>query len=78
MKTYKSESNIKPNELDTNVDTVYRNYNIIEKTREREEGISETYFEYDVDEYTIQEYIQDGVATNKQLIDDVIVALLGE
>lgn len=78
MRTYKSESNIKPNELDINVDTVYHNYNVVEKTREREEGISETYFEYDVDEYTVQEYIQDGVATNKQLIDDVIVALLGE
>ena len=78
MRTYKSESNIKPIELNINIDTVYHNYNVVEKTREREEDISETYFEYDVDEYTIQEYIQDGVATNKQLIDDVIVALLGE
>ena len=34
MKTYKSQSNIKPNELDINVDTVYHNYNMVEKTNE--------------------------------------------
>ena len=34
MRTYKSQSNIKPNELDINVDTVYRNYNVVEKTNE--------------------------------------------
>ena len=45
MRTYKSQSNIKPNELDINVDTVYHNYNVLEKTNEN--GI---YYEYDVDE----------------------------
>lgn len=77
MKTYKSESNVKPNELDINVDTVYRNYNITETTREDEEGNSTTFYEYDVDEYTYEEYIQTSVASNEALIKDIIVAMLG-
>lgn len=77
MKTYKSESNVKPNELDINVDTVYRNYNIVETTRKDEEGNATTFYEYDVDEYPIQEYVQTNVVTNKTLIDDIIAAMLG-
>lgn len=77
MKTYKSESNVKPNELDINVDTVYRNYNIVETTRKDEEGNTTTFYEYDVDEYPIQEYVQTNVVTNKALIDDIIAAMLG-
>lgn len=77
MKTYKSESNVKPNELDINVDTVYRNYNIVETTRKDEEGNTTTFYEYDVDEYPIQEYVQTNVVTNKTLIDDIIAAMLG-
>ncbi len=77
MKTYKSESNIKPNELDINVDTVYHNYNIVETTRKDEEGNETIFYEYDVDEYTTQEYIQNNVASNKQLINDIIIAMLG-
>lgn len=77
MKTYKSESNVKPIELDVNVDTVYRNYNIVETTREDEEGNTTIFYEYDVDEYPIQEYVQANVVTNKALIDDIIAAMLG-
>lgn len=77
MKTYKSESNVKPNELDINVDTVYRNYNIVETTRKDEEGNTTTFYEYDVDEYPIQEYVQTNVVTNKALIDDIIAVMLG-
>lgn len=77
MKTYKSESNVKPNELDINVDTVYHNYNIVETTRKDEEGNETIFYEYDVDEYTTQEYIQNNVASNKQLINDIIIAMLG-
>lgn len=73
MKTYKSQSNIKPNELDINVDTVYRNYNVVEKTNEN--GI---YYEYDVDEYTTQEYIVKELEQNTKSIDDIVISMLGE
>ena len=76
MKTYKSESNVKPNSLDINIDTVYHNYNIVEKKREDEqsEGI---HYEYDVDEYTYQEYILSQLIENSQSIDDIVTTLLG-
>ena len=76
MKTYKSESNVKPNSFDINIDTVYHNYNIVEKKREDEqsEGI---YYEYDVDEYTYQEYILSQLIENSQSIDDIVTTLLG-
>ena len=76
MKTYKSESNVKPNSLDINVDTVYHNYYLVEKKREDEqsEGI---YYEYDVDEYTYQEYILSQLIENSQSIDDIVTTLLG-
>ena len=73
MKTYKSQSNIKPNDLDINVDTVYRNYNVVEKTNEN--GV---YYEYDVDEYTTQEYIVKELEQNTKSIDDIVVSMLGE
>ena len=73
MKTYKSQSNIKPNELDINVDTVYRNYNVVEKTNEN--GV---YYEYDVDEYTTQEYIVKELEQNTKSIDDIVISMLGE
>lgn len=73
MKTYKSQSNIKPNELDINVDTVYRNYNVVEKTNDN--GI---YYEYDVDEYTTQEYIVKELEQNTKSIDDIVISMLGE
>ena len=73
MRTYKSQSNIKPNELDINVDTVYYNYNVLEKTNEN--GI---YFEYDVDEYTTQEYIVKELEQNTKSIDDIVISMLGE
>ncbi len=73
MRTYKSQSNIKPNELDINVDTVYRNYNVVEKTNEN--GI---YYEYDVDEYTTQEYIVKELEQNTKSIDDIVISMLGE
>lgn len=77
MKTYKSESNVKPSSLDINVDTVYHNYNIVEKTKEDEQGTT-TYYEYDVDEYTLQEYTTTQVARNSQSIDDIVISMLGE
>lgn len=77
MKTYKSESNVKPSSLDINVDTVYINYNIVEKTKEDEQGTT-TYYEYDVDEYTLQEYTTTQVARNSQSIDDIVISMLGE
>ena len=76
MRTYKSESNIKPNSLDVNVDTVYRNYNIVEKQKEDEQGKT-TYYEYNVDEYTCQEYILLQLEENGQSIDDIVTTLLG-
>lgn len=76
MKTYKSESNVKPNSLDINIDTVYHNYNIVEKKREDEQG-EYIYYEYDVDEYTYQEYILSQLIENSQSIDDIVTTLLG-
>ena len=73
MKTYKSQSDIKPNDLDINVDTVYHNYNMVEKTNEN--GI---YYEYDVDEYTTQEYIVKELEQNTKSIDDIVISMLGE
>lgn len=78
MKTYKSESNVKPNELDINVDTVYHNYNIVETSKEDEEGNATTFYEYDVDEYTCQEYITTQLERNTQSIDDIVISMLGE
>lgn len=78
MKTYKSESNVKPSSLDINVDTVYHNYNIVETTRKDEEGNETIFYEYDVDEYTLQEYTTTQVARNSQSIDDIVISMLGE
>lgn len=76
MKTYKSGSNVKPNSLDINIDTVYHNYNIVEKKREDEQSKG-IYYEYDVDEYTYQEYILSQLIENSQSIDDIVTTLLG-
>lgn len=73
MKSYKSQSNIKPNELDINIDTVYHSFNVVEKTNEN--GI---YYEYSVDEYTTQEYIVKELEQNTKSIDDIVISMLGE
>lgn len=76
MRTYKSESNVKPVEVDINLDTVYVNTNITEVTREGEEGEYMVY-EYDVTEYPIQEYAQVSIAANSLLIEDLVATMLG-
>lgn len=79
MVTYKSESNVKPDEWVIDVDTVYHNYNITES--EKADEMSEettTIYSYDVDEYTNQEYIQNQLAQNTQSIDDIVLSMLGE
>ncbi len=76
MRTYKSESNVIPAELVVSVDTVYHNYNVVEKEKEDEQGKT-TYYEYDVDEYTCQEYILSQLKENGQSIDDIVTMLLG-
>lgn len=79
MVTYKSESNVKPEEWVIDVDTVYHNYNITKSTR-TEEGSEEetTMYSYDVDEYASKEYIQLQLAQNTQSIDDIVLSMLGE
>lgn len=79
MVTYKSESNVKPQEWVIGVDTVYHNYNIVELTRTKEETEEETtIYTYDVEQYTLQEYTTKQLAQNTQSIDDIVVSMLGE
>lgn len=79
MVTYKSESNVKPQEWVIDVDSVYHNYNIVELTRTKEETEEETtIYTYDVEQYTLQEYTTKQLAQNTQSIDDIVVSMLGE
>lgn len=63
MKTYKSESNIRPAEWDKTSSevSVYHNYNIEEVPATEEK---ELHYTYDVDEYTNKEFIS--------LMDEII------
>ena len=70
MTTYKSESNIKPNEWQVEKTCVYHNYNIKEKKKESEAGETISYV-YDVDEYTLNEYVQYQLANNATSIKDL-------
>lgn len=79
MITYKSQSSIQPVEWDVELTTVYHNYNIVEKVREAIEGREEPeiYYEYDVDEYTTQEYQLKAIKENSNTIDDILCKILG-
>ena len=76
MKTYKSESNIRPDELQIEKSFVYVNYNV-EKVEVKDpvsEEVSIKYF-YDVDEYTKDEYILMVSKQNSDTIDDILCVL---
>lgn len=75
MKTYKSESNVMPAEWQEELTTVYHNENIIEVKKESEEEVT-TVFEYDVTEYTKEEYLLMKNKEQDNAIDDILVALL--
>ena len=76
MKTYKSESNIRPDELQIEKSFVYVNYNV-EKVEVKDpvsEEVSIKYV-YDVDEYTKDEYILMISKQNSDTIDDILCVL---
>ena len=76
MKTYKSESNIRPDELQIEKSFVYVNYNV-EKVEVKDpvsEEVSIKYV-YDVDEYTKDAYILMVSKQNSDTIDDILCVL---
>lgn len=76
MKTYKSESNIRPDELQIEKSFVYVNYNVeeVEVKDPVSEEVSIKYV-YDVDEYTKDEYILMVSKQNSDTIDDILCVL---
>lgn len=76
MKTYKSESNIRPDELQIEKSFVYVNYNVVEE--EVKDPATEelgTKYIYDVDEYTKDEYILMVEKQNSDTIDDILCVI---
>ena len=83
MKTIKGvQSTVKPSALEFDDFHVYVNSNIHEVEEEnlpeREEGVSPTIYEFDVEEYTKDEYIQVQDAQLKQTNSLVTAMLSGE
>ena len=76
MKTYKSESNIRPDELQIEKSFVYVNYNV-EKVEVKDPVSEEVSFKYvyDVDEYTKDEYILMVSKQNSDTIDDILCVI---
>ena len=76
MKTYKSESNIRPDELQIEKSFVYVNYNVeeVEVKDPVSEEVSIKYV-YDVDEYAKDEYILMVSKQNSDTIDDILCVL---
>lgn len=76
MKTYKSESNIRPDELQIEKSFVYVNYNVVEEevNDPTTEELSTKYI-YDVDEYTKDEYILMVEKQNSDTIDDILCVI---
>ena len=76
MKTYKSESNIRPDELQIEKSFVYVNYNV-EKVEVKDPVCEEVSIKcvYDVDEYTKDEYILMVSKQNSDTIDDILCVL---
>lgn len=66
-----------PLEWDIQKDTVYHNFNVEEVEREGEE--TRTVYEYDVEEYTLQEYSnlqKETIEDMESAIDDLTIAIL--
>lgn len=76
MKTYKSESNIRPEELQIEKSFVYVNYNVeeVEVKDLVSEEVSIKYV-YDVHEYSKDEYILMVSKQNSDTIDDILCVL---
>ena len=77
MKTYVSESNLRPSEGQLEQSTVYHNTNVVECERQAEEAV-EKYFKYDVAEYTYDEYNLLLNKSNSDAIDEIVISMLGE
>lgn len=60
-----------PQELEINVDTVYKRYNIISSINE--EGKTE--YTYDEDQYTISEYLKEIVPQNEEGLGELTMLL---
>lgn len=77
MITYKSESNIIPEEWQIEKTCVYHNFNIVEVEKEHGEE-KEIAFAYDVNEYTLNEYIELELDKNKasiRVLEDAVCEL---
>ena len=77
MRTYVSESNLKPSEWQLEQSTVYHNTNIVECERQTEEAV-EKYFKYDVEELSYDEYNLLLNKSNSDAIDEIVISMLGE
>ena len=76
MKTYKSESNIRPDELQIEKSFVYVNYNVVEEeVKDPATEELDTKYIYDVDEYTKDEYILMVEKQNSDTIDDILCVI---
>lgn len=74
MKTYKSESNVSPLEwdLESSATLKYHNYNV--ETIERENEFNkekETFYIYDVDAYTTDEYMMMELKKDKNSLQEL-------
>lgn len=78
MKTYVSESNIKPVEWQLEKTRVYHNTNVVEAERQIDAETVEKYFKYDVSEMTYDEYNLLLNKSNSEAIDEIVIAMLGE
>ena len=77
MRTYVSQSNLRPKEWQLEKSTVYHNTNIVECEKEADKG-TEKYFEYNVTEYTYEEYNIYLNKVNSDAIDEIVISMLGE
>lgn len=60
-----------PQELEINIDTVYKRYNIVSSINE--EGKTE--YTYDEDQYTISEYLKEIVPQNEEGLGELTMLL---
>lgn len=78
LRTYQSESNIRPIEYDatSSESVVYHNYDIQEVERRNEDGTLTTFYVYKVDELTKDEYNNYRMNDINNAIDDILVIIL--
>ena len=60
-----------PKEIEINVDTVYKRYNIVSSTNED----NRTEYTYEEDQYTISEYLKEVVPQNEEGLGELTMLL---